>query len=186
MTCSAVRWRRGMLLAGLLAALAAPSAFADSPAAPGAAGDSAVLFTAPLIDLESQAATLSRYRGKPLIVNFWARWCGPCKVEIPELVSLQKRNTGVTVLGLNVESNAPTVRDFAYAYDVNYPVYLTREPGLELMQALGNSKKVLPYTVVINRHGTIVSTHVGAMSREKLDAAVQLALKPVPESRSNP
>jgi thiol-disulfide isomerase/thioredoxin len=121
---------------------------------------------------------LAGYRGKPVIVNFWARWCGPCKVEIPELVNLQKRKTGVEVLGLNVESNAATVRDFAYAYDVNYPVFLTQEPGLALMQALGNRKMVLPFTVVLNGQGSVVSTHIGAMTRDKLDAAVQLALKP--------
>jgi thiol-disulfide isomerase/thioredoxin len=183
MTVAAVRWLRSLRLAGLLAVLAGHVAFAASPAAPATGPDSTVLFAAPLIDLESQAVTLAAYRGKPLIVNFWARWCGPCKVEIPELVSLQKRNTGVEVLGLNLESNAPTVRDFGYAYDINYPVFLTRESGLALMQALGNTKTVLPFTVVINRHGTIVSSHVGAMTREKLDAAVQLALKPVPEPR---
>jgi hypothetical protein len=54
------------------------------------------------------------------------------------------------------------------------------------MQALGNTKTVLPFTLVINRHGTIVSSHVGAMTREKLDAAVLLALKPVPESKPSP
>lgn len=186
MTVAAVRGLRSLRLAGLLAMLAAHVAFAAGPAASATGPDSAVLFAAPLIDLESQAVTLVAYRGKPLIVNFWARWCGPCKVEIPELVSLQKRNTGVEVLGLNLESNAPTVRDFAYAYDINYPVFLTKEAGLSLMQALGNTKSVLPFTVVINRHGSIVSSHIGAMTREKLDAAVQLALKPVPEARTSP
>ena len=148
--------------------------------------DSAVLFAAVLIDLDGQPTNLSKYRGKPLIVNFWARWCGPCKVEIPELVSLQKRNAGVEVVGLNLENNAATVRDFAYAYDINYPVFLTREPGLALMQALGNHKTVLPFTVVLNRHGAVVSSYFGAMTRDKLDAAVVAALKPVAESRPLP
>jgi thiol-disulfide isomerase/thioredoxin len=179
-------WAQGLHLVGVMAVLAGHMAFAASAAAPATAASSAMLFTAPLIDLDSQAATLAAYRGKPLIVNFWARWCGPCKVEIPELVSLQKRATGVEVLGLNLENNAPTVRDFAFAYDINYPVFLTKEPGLALMQALGNTKTVLPFTVVINRHGTIVSSHIGAMTREKLDAAVQLVLKPVPEGRKPP
>ncbi len=186
MTAAAARQPQGLRLAVLLALLAGHGAFAASPATPTLVTDSAALFAAPLIDLDSQAVTLSRYRGKPLIVNFWARWCGPCKVEIPELVSLQKRATGVQVLGLNLENNAATVRDFAFAYDINYPVFLTKEPGLALMQALGNTKTVLPFTVVINRHGTIVSSHVGAMTRENLDAAVQLALKPVAELRSSP
>ena len=180
------RWSPGLRLIGVLAFVAGQAAVAGTSAASPSAADSAVLFAAQLIDLDDKVMTLAKYRGRPLIVNFWARWCGPCKVEIPELVSLQKRSPGVEVLGLNLENNAPTVRDFAFAYDVNYPVYLTREPGLALMQALGNSKMVLPFTIVINRQGTIVSTHVGAMTREKLDAAVQLALKPVSESGPSP
>ena len=186
MTGAAAQWLQGPRLLGLVAVLAGQLDGAAGATAPAPRTGRAVLFAAPLIDLDSQAVTLAKYRGKPLIVNFWARWCGPCKVEIPELVDLQKRNTGVEVLGLNLENNAPTVRDFAFAYDINYPVFLTREPGLALMRALGNSKTVLPFTVVINRHGTVVSTHVGAMTREKLDAAVLLALKPVPETRQSP
>ncbi|MEI8155639.1 MAG: redoxin family protein [Burkholderiales bacterium] len=186
MTGAAARWPRGKRLVGLMVFLAGQFAFAAGTISPANSPDSGLLFAAALIDLDSQAVTLAKYRGKPLIVNFWARWCGPCKVEIPELVSLQKRNTGVELLGLNVENNAPTVRDFAFAYDVNYPVFLTKEPGLALMQALGNSKSVLPFTVVIDRHGTIVSTHVGAMTREKLDAAVQLALKSVLDPKQSP
>lgn len=168
-----------MAVAGLCAALALPASGGEGPPATAIKPNAAVLFTASLIDLSGKPNTLAAYRGKPLIVNFWARWCGPCKVEIPELVSLHKRATGVEIIGLNVESNAATVRDFAYAYDINYPVYLTREPGLALMQALGNPKSVLPYTVVLNGHGQMVSNHIGAMTRERLDAAVQLALKPV-------
>lgn len=176
----ASRARSGALAAtGLWFALSVSGAWAEGAApAPAAKADSAPLFAAALIDLNGQPAQLAGYRGKPMVINFWARWCGPCKVEIPELVSLHKRKTGVEVLGLNVESNAATVRDFAYAYDINYPVFLTRETGLALMQALGNRKMVLPFTVVLNRQGSIVSTHIGAMTREKLDAAAQLALKP--------
>lgn len=171
------------LLAGPLAL--AHGAPASAPV-PSTVVDSTALFAAALIDLDGQPTTLSKYRGKPLIVNFWARWCGPCKVEIPELVSLQKRNSGVEVLGLNLENNPATVRDFAFAYDVNYPVFLTREPGLALMRALGNQKTVLPFTVVLNRHGDIVSSHIGAMTRDKLDAAVVAALKPVVNAKPSP
>lgn len=188
MTGGASRSRLARLTTiGLWAALAVSGAWAEGVTpAPAAKPDSAPLFAAALIDLSGQPAQLAGYRGKPAVINFWARWCGPCKVEIPELVSLHKRKTGVEVLGLNVESNAATVRDFAYAYDINYPVFLTHEPGLALMQALGNQKMVLPFTVVLNRQGRIVSTHIGAMTREKLDAAAQLALKPGGEPSATP
>ncbi len=133
------------------------------------------LFSSTLFDLKGQVADLAAYRGKPLIVNFWARWCGPCKVEIPELIQLERRNTGVQVIGLNIESNAEAVREFAYAYDVNYPVFLTRESGLPLMQMLGNAKKALPFTIVINAQGKMVSSHIGLLSRELIDSAVNMA-----------
>ena len=190
MTGFATRWRKHLGTFGMAVLLAGPFALAHgAPASapvPATVVDSTALFAAALIDLDGQPVTLSKYRGKPLIVNFWARWCGPCKVEIPELVSLQKRNSGVDVLGLNLENTPATVRDFAFAYDVNYPVFLTREPGLALMQALGNHKTVLPFTVVLNRHGTIVSSHIGVMTRDKLDAAVVAALKPVLDAKPSP
>ncbi len=173
-------------LAALAISMAAPLALGEEVSRATSRQDGASLFAAALIDLSNQPENLSAYRGKPLVINFWARWCGPCKVEIPELVSLQKRNTGVAVVGLNIENNSASVRDFAYAYDINYPVFLTRETGLALMQTLGNRKTVLPFTVVLNRHGDVVSTHIGAMTREKLDEAVLLALKPVPERGGAP
>lgn len=112
-----------------------------------------------------------------MVVNFVARWCPPCRVEIPELVALQSRKTGVAVIGLNIETDPAPVRDFAYAYDINYPVLLTRTAGLDLMRHLGNSKAGLPFTVVLNRHGDIVAHHTGAVTKTQLDAAVALALR---------
>ena len=112
-----------------------------------------------------------------MVVNFWARWCPPCRVEIPELVALQSRQTGVAVIGINIETDPAPVRDFAYAYDINYPVLLTRAAGLDLMRTLGNSKVGLPFTVVLNRQGDIVARHTGAVTKSQLDAAVALALR---------
>jgi thiol-disulfide isomerase/thioredoxin len=171
-------WLRlaGWLLVGLPALFHSATTLADGPPAQGGLPVSTPLFAATLYDFDNQATTLAAYQGKPLIVNFWARWCGPCKVEIPELVNLQNRGTGVALLGLNIENNPASVRDFSVAYDVNYRVLLTREPGLELMRNLGNQKTVLPFTVVLNRQGAVVATYLGAMTREKLDKAVALAM----------
>ena len=121
--------------------------------------------------------SLTERQGQPMVVNFWARWCPPCRVEIPELVALQARKTGVTVVGINIETDPAPVRDFAYAYDINYPVLLSRAAGLDLMRTLGNSQVGLPFTVVLNRQGTIVARYTGAVSKPQLDAAVALALR---------
>jgi thiol-disulfide isomerase/thioredoxin len=137
----------------------------------------AALFAAKLYDLDNQPTLLKSQLGQPMIVNFWARWCPPCRVEIPELVALQQRKTGVTVIGINLETNPEPVRDFGRAYDINYPVLLTRDPGIELMRALGNNQAGLPFTVVLNKQGKVVASRIGAMTRAQLDAAVELALK---------
>ena len=140
---------------------------------------SAPLFAATLFDLDNKSVAFAAYQGKPLIVNFWARWCPPCRVEIPALVEFQARHKarGIEVIGLNLESDAPPVRDFAKAYDVNYPVLLTKDKGIALLQVLGNSKAGLPYTVVLNRQGEIVASKLGAMTKAELEAAGETALK---------
>lgn len=135
------------------------------------------LFSVTLYDLDNRPVPFVTYRGRPLVVNFWARWCPPCRVEIPELVALQSRKTGVEVIGINIETDPTPVREFAYAYDINYPVLLSRALGLDLMRTLGNSKGGVPFTVVFNKHGSIVAQHTGAMNKQQLDAAIALALR---------
>jgi thiol-disulfide isomerase/thioredoxin len=143
---------------------------------PGRINTSA-LFGATLYDLDNQAVLFSAHRGRPMIINFWARWCPPCRVEIPELVALQQQKTGVDIIGINIETDPAPVRDFGRAYDINYPVLLTRAPGIDLMRSLGNSKAGLPFTVVLNKQGEVVASRMGAMTRAQLELAVERALR---------
>lgn len=137
------------------------------------------LFSAVLTGTDDRPVALESFRGKPLIVNFWARWCGPCRVEIPELAKThdkyQKR--GLVVLGIGLEDKAESVRDFMKAYEMNYPVLLAKGKGIELMQALGNPKAGLPFTIVIDRHGEIVGSKLGVMKKNDLEAAAEAAIK---------
>lgn len=164
---SALATRRWLAIALLLAASFARAA------------SSAPLFAATLTGTDDKPVALETYRGKPMIVNFWARWCGPCRVEIPELVKAHDKyqKKGLVVLGIGLEDKAESVRDFMKAYEMNYPVLLARDKGIELMQALGNPKAGLPYTIVINRQGEIVTSKLGAMKKAEIDAAGEAALR---------
>jgi len=139
---------------------------------------SAPLFAATLNDLDDKPVALERYRGKPLIVNFWARWCGPCRVEIPELIAIRRANKGkLEVLGIGIEDKADAAKEFAKAYEMDYPVFVARDKGIPLMQALGNTKGGLPFTIVIDRNGQVVQKKMGIMKKADLDAAAELAPK---------
>ena len=139
---------------------------------------SAPLFAATLNDLDDKPVALERYKGKPLIVNFWARWCGPCRVEIPELIAIRQAHKGkLEVLGIGIEDKADAAKEFARAYEMDYPVFVAREKGIPLMQALGNTKGGLPFTIVVDRNGQVVQKKMGIMKKADLEAAAELALK---------
>ncbi len=136
----------------------------------------APLFVTRATALDGQPITLAGYKGKPLVVNFWARWCAPCRKEIPELAALhgKYREKGLTVLGLAVEDSdyRDSISEFAVAYRINYPVALIGAgSGVELMRALGNDKAGLPFTLVLAPDGRVVSKKLGAMTGEEMEAA---------------
>jgi thiol-disulfide isomerase/thioredoxin len=113
---TALALRRFLVLALLLAGTAQ-------------AANSDALFAAKLDSSDGKVVALETWRGKPLIVNFWARWCAPCRVEIPELVKTQDkyRKRGLVVIGIGLEDKAESVRDFMKAYEMSYTVLLARD-----------------------------------------------------------
>jgi thiol-disulfide isomerase/thioredoxin len=166
------------LIFGLFWALTLGPAVASAVATADDMPSSAPLFAATLNDLDDKPVALDRYKGKPLIVNFWARWCGPCRVEIPELIAIRKAYKGrLEVLGIGIEDKADAAKEFAKAYEMDYPVFVARDKGIPLMQALGNTKGGLPFTIVIDRNGQVVQKKMGIMKKADLDAAAELALK---------
>jgi len=137
------------------------------------------LFAATLSDVADKPVAMSIYKGKPLIVNFWARWCPPCREEIPDLSKARAKYkaSGLEVIGIAIEDNAEPVREFAKAYDIDYPVVLAKSKGIALMQVLGNSRAGLPFTVAIDRQGRMVAQKLGRMRRADIEAAAIAALK---------
>lgn len=163
---------KSLIAAGLLAGLSLAAGAEEVVSA-------APLFAAQLWDTQDKPVALEKFKGKPLIVNFWARWCGPCRVEIPELIKIRAAHKakGLEVIGIGIEDKAEPAREFATAYEMDYPVLIAKEKGIPLMQALGNSKGGLPYTLVIDRSGKVLSSKLGTLKKADLDAAAEALLK---------
>lgn len=148
----------------LVLALAATLTGAAEP--PGAEP----LFAAKLLTPDGEAATF--VRGRPMIVNFWARWCTPCREEIPELVRAHEARRGVDIVGIDVGEEPAAVREFMRAYEMSYRVLIAPE-GIDLLAALGNAHANLPYTLAIDRQGRIVGRRLGVLTRAHLDAMLE-------------
>lgn len=129
------------------------------PPAP-AVGHPAPLFVLPALAGEDIA--LADLQGRPVVLNFWASWCGPCRAEMPELQRLHDRlgETGVVVLGVNQGEAAETAAGFLQELGLSFPVALDQRTGVS-QQYLVNS---LPTTFFIDRTGVIRSTFIGPMS----------------------
>ncbi|MDD5297481.1 MAG: TlpA disulfide reductase family protein [Rhodocyclaceae bacterium] len=142
--------------------------------------DSAPLYGATLADQYGKPVALTSLRGKPILVNFWARWCPPCRKEFPDLMAAQAQyqGSGLVVVGIAIEDAAglEKVRDFAKAYGMDYTILLGGDQGLSLLRSLGNESAALPYSLVLNRTGQVVATKLGVMKKPEMDAAIQKAL----------
>lgn len=127
------------------------------------------LMRAPLTDLSGKAQVLEQWRGKVLVVNFWATWCLPCREEIPALMKLYKRNSsnGVEIVGIAID-NAAKVLDYAADMKIGYTIWIGGPEILAMSKDLGNSAGVLPFTVVLDRAGKPVYTHAGALTEATL------------------
>jgi thiol-disulfide isomerase/thioredoxin len=127
-----------------------------------------------LKDLDGKDLNLSAYRGKVILLNFWATWCGPCREEIPSLIELQKRyKDRLQVIGLAVdEDDEKVVRKFADSEGINYPLALS---SIEIRMAYGGVG-ALPTLFVINPDGRIVQKHVGLFNPVLYETEVRALL----------
>ncbi len=176
---------------GLLAAFGVSSCNSNDPTAvnqPAAPARPTALATLPqpIMEAENKATSggpikLSNYSGKVLLVNLWATWCGPCRMETPELVKLHKefQSRGVEMIGLSTEdpdASAESVSDFIREYNVDYQIGWAKR---EVAQTLMQGRSSIPQSFVIARDGRIVRRFIGFrpdLTPGQIKAALEEAL----------
>lgn len=155
----------GVLLAGALACGVAGCH------RPGPAERARLDFT--LKDMNGRDVRLADFTGKPLVVNFWATWCGPCQLEIPELVDLSAkyRDKGLVIVGISIDDSPELIRKFAAQYKVPYPllVGLDRD-DVDAAFKLGGG---IPMSVFIRRDGTVLGRLEGIATSAYWDRRIQ-------------
>jgi thiol-disulfide isomerase/thioredoxin len=144
---------------------------------PEGTADGAALLAVSLPDALGKEESLGQWRGKVLVVNFWATWCGPCLEEMPEFVRAQRElgGKGLQFVGIAVDQQ-DKVRQFAKDIGLNYPALIGGYGAMELSKTLGNRLMALPFTVIVDRSGRVVHAQLGPLPRAKLDAIISKLL----------
>ncbi len=170
---------KGKVLAGavlaitLVAGLQLVNRYWIAPATKRAArttGDHPLAPAFSLTDLNGRKLDLADYKGKVVLLDFWATWCGPCQIEIPGFVKLQERyrDQGLVVIGLSLDDGPGPVREFYQEFRMNYPVALANQEVAELYGIFG-----VPTTFLIGRDGRVYSKYTGTTDGSVFEAEVK-------------
>lgn len=157
--------RLSVVLTLVAASLALPSCAADN-FKPGPAPD----WT--LKDVDGQAVSSAQFKGKVVVLDFWATWCGPCRSEIPGYVELQKQYgpAGLAIVGVSLDRGGPeVVKQFIADQKINYRIVMGDE---QIADAFGGVEAI-PTTFIIDRTGTVRYRKVGAMAPEEFAAVLK-------------
>jgi thiol-disulfide isomerase/thioredoxin len=167
------RWLAFAVAAGI--ALAAGLYFGQRHFEEGAGGgrDAGALLAIALPDADGKEQPLGQWKGKVVVVNFWATWCAPCREEMPEFVRLQQElgPKGLQFVGIAIDQ-ADKVGQFAGEIGLNYPALIGGYGAMELSKTLGNAMMALPFTVIVDRSGRIAHTQLGPLREDKLRGIV--------------
>lgn len=144
---------------------------------PHAAAATTTLFASAFDDADGRPQPIAQWKGRPLVVNFWATWCPPCVAEMPDLqrVRDEYRARGVEVIGLGID-NAARIREFRDRLGITLPLLVAGAGGTELARELGNQAGVLPYTVLVAADGQVVQRKIGQVKPAELRAWLDAAL----------
>ncbi|HNC22778.1 MAG TPA: TlpA disulfide reductase family protein [Opitutaceae bacterium] len=129
-----------------------------------------------LKDVDGNVVSSDQFKGKVLVVDFWATWCGPCRTEIPGYVALQKkyRDAGLVVIGVSLDQQGPgVVKKFITTQKVDYQIVMGTD---EVVEAFGGMDAI-PTTFIIDRDGNIRDRKVGAEPAEEFEGRLKEFLK---------
>jgi thiol-disulfide isomerase/thioredoxin len=159
---------------------AADTGGATASGAPGEPEDAAAVgkparLDFQLKDMNGVDVKLDSFKGKVILLNFWATWCGPCKAEIPSLVELQEKYADdLVVLGFSVDDPAEKMKPYAEEYKVNYPLLVGN--GREDVQNAFGPLLGIPVSVIIGRDGIIAKKHTGIATKEQFEREIKALL----------
>lgn len=119
--------------------------------------------------LDGKTHSLREWTNKPVLLNFWATWCSPCRKEMPDLARWQTKFSAqnLQIVGIAID-DAESVKQFLQTVPVNYPILLAPDTGTQLSFNLGNQMGVLPFSVFVNPDGTVTTTHIGVLHKDML------------------
>lgn len=121
-----------------------------------------------LPDLDGKTRQLSQWRGKKVLLNFWATWCGPCREEMPRLSEAQMRYAGAAqIIGVALDE-PQAVRDFLKRTPVDYPILIGIDADPTPTETFGDTAGLLPYSVLIGPDGRVLKTQLGPISASEL------------------
>ena len=129
-----------------------------------------------LRDLSGNQVRLDSFRGHPVLIDFWATWCGPCRFEIPGYIELQKKygDAGLAIVGVSLDRGGPlVVKKFVEEQKINYLIVLGDD---KVAEAFGGVEAI-PTTFIIDRGGTARFRKEGAMDHEEFEAILKPFLK---------
>ena len=123
-----------------------------------------------LADMNGDLQSITKFTGGPLLINFWATWCGPCLREMPLLESVwqEKKAQGLTIVGIAVDRQNE-VNTYLETTPVTYPILIGQSDGMEAAESFGPAFVGLPFTVFVAPQGDILLTYSGELKREQLE-----------------
>ena len=137
-----------------------------------------------LPDTQGAKHTLSDWKGKVIMLNFWASWCAPCQFEIPRFVGYQNKygDKGLQIVGVGLD-DVKKLKNVERSLGMNYPtMVISQDEGAALLEKWGNDQQIVPYTVVIAKDGTIVYIHRGVMEDDSFNEYVLPLLEETPNN----